>query len=134
SATAMVINADRSAIFFMRLTTPSGIFRVALRTEGGSVFASDPALYLPIAAVGNPVGLAIDVCGNLYTADTSTNILWRIPAGPTPAMPGPRPTALYGGQVGAPVYGAGPFDPTRIYWIAGARVYNVSTGVMGVRQ
>lgn len=134
SAIAMVINADRSALFFLRLSTPSGFFRVALRTEGGSVFASDPALYFPIAAVGNPVGLAIDVCGNLYTADTRANILWRIPTGPTPAMAGPRPTALYGGQVGAPVYGAGPFDPTRLYWINGARVYSVPTGVMGFRQ
>lgn len=134
SATTMVINADRSALFFLRLSTPSGFFRVALRTEGGSVFASDPALYFPIAAVGNPVGLAIDVCGNLYTADTRTRILWRIPTGPTPAMAGPRPTALYSGPVGAPVYGEGPFDPTRLYWIDGARVYSVPTGVMGFRQ
>lgn len=143
---ALVVNADSSALFYLTAGTGAGIYRVALsRDATGTILGSPPSLYLAASAIGAPSGLAIDVCNNLYTADVTARLLWRIPTGSRPEAPG-RPFAIASGMVGQPVFGVGPdYDPTSIYFTSTVRTgpgvgqvdgrfYRVPAGVRGVRQ
>lgn len=144
---AGVINADESALFLVGGTSTqiTGIYRIALtRDATGNVFASAPTMYYPVDALGNPDGLAIDVCGNLYTSDRSTNVMWRIPAGAVPGTASGRPTVVASSPIGRPVFSVGPgFTSTRLYWMnntysggifSSQGPYYVDVGVPGVRQ
>lgn len=148
SINASVLNADESAFFYLGAmgTRILGVYQIALtRDASGNVFASAPTMYYPVDALGTPDGLAIDVCGNLYTADRSTSVVWRIPANAVPGTAAGRPTIvanITSRQIGRPVFGVGPgFSPARLYWISiesafmsPPGVFSVDVGVPGVRQ
>lgn len=130
---SMVLNSDASALYYLSTGSTRGIFYVALsRGLDGFVTGSTPSLYLASSVLGTPTGLAIDICGNLYTTDTRGRILWRIPAGPSPSQPGTRLVVLASGNVGRPEFGSGIWGSSNIFMPTMG--FFVPAGVEGVRQ
>lgn len=130
---SMVLNSDASALYYLTSGSTGGIYYVGLRRDSGGVFTGDtPSLYLSSSVLGTPAGLAIDVCGNLYTADTRGNFLWRIPAGANPGQPGTRLIVLASAYVGRPEFGHGRFGSSNLFMANTG--YYIPAGVEGVRQ
>lgn len=142
---SLLLTPDGSALFYVSTSSPAGIYRLPLSRDSlGVITGGTPTMYFAADSVaGTLSGIALDVCGNLYSADTRTHYIWRIPPGPTPGTAGTRAVVVVSGHAGRPFFGVGGWDPTRLYFVedmsfgAGSRsteLYSAPVGIAGIRQ
>jgi sugar lactone lactonase YvrE len=125
SPNGVVYDPGRDVVFFTQYG-PGKIFRAA--ADGGS--APVEVIDIPNAALD---GLAMDVCGNVYTVDNQGNRLFRVDLDAAGDATGSVLLATFPSNVANAVFGSGTgWEPTSLYAAGNpGDVYSVPVGVAG---